>query len=104
MESVTAIFHNGRVELAQPVDWPDGTQVEVKRIAQPQPRVDWLSLPPLDVGEFRELTSEDDLLGEMLDDSGQSAIEQVAMQNGPRQVSFEEFEAGLDELDTCSAG
>jgi hypothetical protein len=32
MGSVTAVFHNGRVEFAQPVDWPDGTQVEVTPI------------------------------------------------------------------------
>lgn len=32
-------------------------------------RVNWLSLSPLDVGEFRELTAEDDLLGQMLGDS-----------------------------------
>ena len=69
MGSITAVFHNGRIELAQPVDWPDGTQVEVTPINNVTARTDWLSLPPLDVGEFRELTSEDDLLGEMLDDS-----------------------------------
>ncbi len=69
MGTVTAVYRNGRIELAQPVDWPDGTQVEVTPINKPTPRVDWLSLPPLNVGEFRELTSEDDLLGEMLDDS-----------------------------------
>ncbi len=68
MQSVTATFHNGRLELAEPVDWPDGTQVEVTPLSNFK-RVDWLSLPPLDVGEFRELTAEDDLLGEMLDDS-----------------------------------
>jgi hypothetical protein len=32
MQSVTATFHNGRLELTQPVDWPDGTQVEVTPI------------------------------------------------------------------------
>ena len=30
MQSVTATFRKGRVELAAPVDWPDGTQVEVR--------------------------------------------------------------------------
>ncbi len=69
MGSVTAVFHNGRIELAQPVDWPDGTQVEVTPINNPQPQTDWPWLPPLDVGEFREFTADDDLLGEMLDDS-----------------------------------
>jgi hypothetical protein len=29
MHGVTATFRNGRVELAKPVDWPDGTQLEV---------------------------------------------------------------------------
>ncbi len=29
MQSVTATFRNGRVELTESVDWPDGTQVEV---------------------------------------------------------------------------
>ena len=69
MGTVTAVFHNGRIELAQPVDWPDGTQVEVTPIDNPCPQAVWPFLPPLDVGKFRELTSEDDLLGEMLDDS-----------------------------------
>lgn len=32
MQSVTATFHNGRLKLTQPVDWPDGTQVEVTPI------------------------------------------------------------------------
>ena len=68
MSSVTATFRNGRVELAGPVDWPDGTPVEVKPLGNPVPRVSWLSLPPLDVGEFRGPSTEDDLLGEMLDD------------------------------------
>jgi len=30
MQSVTATFRNGRVELAAPVDWPNGTKVEVR--------------------------------------------------------------------------
>lgn len=29
MKSVPATFRNGRVELAESVDWPDGTAVEV---------------------------------------------------------------------------
>jgi hypothetical protein len=29
MQSVPAMFRNGRVELAESVDWLDGTQVEV---------------------------------------------------------------------------
>ena len=69
MGSVAAVFHNGRIELAEPVDRPEGTRVEVTPIASPAARVDWLSLPPLDVGEFREFTEDDDLLGEMLDDT-----------------------------------
>jgi len=69
MGSVTATFRNGRIELAEPVDWPDGTQVEVTPVGSPQWRTNWLLLPPLDVGGFRELSAEDDLLGEMLDDS-----------------------------------
>ena len=36
MESITAVFHNGRIELAQPVDWPDGTRVEVTPITNSQ--------------------------------------------------------------------
>ncbi|MGO8751629.1 MAG: hypothetical protein ACLQNE_37285 [Thermoguttaceae bacterium] len=68
MGSVVATFRNGRVELAVPVDWPDGTRVEVTPIESRQQPVDWLSLAPLDVGTFREPTAEDDLLGEMLDD------------------------------------
>ncbi|MBC8874725.1 MAG: hypothetical protein H8E44_35255 [Planctomycetes bacterium] len=69
MHSATATFRNGRLELTAAVDWPDGTQVEVTPLTSPQQRQSWLSLPPLDVGQFRELTSDDDLLGEMLDDS-----------------------------------
>ena len=69
MGTITAVFRNGQIELVEPVDWPDGTRVEVTPINNTTARTDWLSLPPLDVGEFRELTSEDDLLGEMLDDS-----------------------------------
>ncbi len=69
MGSVTATFHNGRIDLAEPVDWPEGTLVTVTPLDSAQDRVDWLSLPPLDVGEFREPGPEDDLLGEMLSDS-----------------------------------
>ncbi len=32
MDSVTATFRDGRLELTQPVDWPNGTQVEVTPI------------------------------------------------------------------------
>jgi len=70
MEGVTAVFRNGQIELVGPVNWPDGTRVEVTPIDKPQPRMALHLLPPLDTGEFRELTAEDDLLGEMLDDSG----------------------------------
>jgi len=69
MGSVTAIVRNGRLELAEPLGWPDGTHVKVTPLGSEHERVNWLSLPPLDVGEFRELTAEDDLLAEMLDDS-----------------------------------
>jgi len=69
METVTATFRNGRVELSRPVDWPEGTQVQVMPLGVLQERVSWLSLPPLNVGQFRELSAEDDLLAEMLDDS-----------------------------------
>jgi hypothetical protein len=69
MKTITAEYRNGRIELVEPVDWPDGTQVRVTPIESAQPRTDWPSLPPLDVGKFREFTAEDDLLGEMLDDS-----------------------------------
>ena len=69
MESMTATFRNGRLELAEPVNWPDGTRVQVTPMAGVHERVNWLSLPPLDVGEFRELSAEDDLLAELLDDS-----------------------------------
>ena len=69
MGSIAAVFRNGQVELAEPVDWPDGTRVDVTPIDTSQPRVPLHSLPPLDVGEFRELSADDDLRGEMLDDS-----------------------------------
>jgi hypothetical protein len=35
MHNVTATFRNGRVELMEPVDWPDGTCVEVRPVAVP---------------------------------------------------------------------
>jgi hypothetical protein len=38
MGSVTAVFNNGRIELAHPVDWPNGTQVEVTPIPTQTPR------------------------------------------------------------------
>ena len=70
MNTATATFRNGRLELTSQVNWPDGTQVEVRPVAScPPQRQSWLSLPPLDVGQFREPTSDDDLLAEMLDDS-----------------------------------
>ena len=70
MKTATATFQNGRLQLTSHVDWPDGTQVEVRPITSGSPRPQsWLSLPPLDVGQFRQPTSEDDLLAEMLDDS-----------------------------------
>ncbi|HUG70892.1 MAG TPA: antitoxin family protein [Pirellulaceae bacterium] len=69
MNVATAIYRNGRLELTSPVDWPEGTPVEVKPVRSRRQRPSWLSLPPLDVGCFQELTGDDDLLGEMLDDS-----------------------------------
>ena len=69
MKTTTATFHNGRLELAEAVNWPEGTRVQVTPVADTPQRVDWLSLPPLDGGEFRELSTEVDLLAEMLDDS-----------------------------------
>jgi hypothetical protein len=70
MRGVTAVFRNGQIELAEPVNWPDGTRVEVTPVDMPQPRMALHLLPPLDTGEFRDLTAEDDLLREMLDDPG----------------------------------
>jgi hypothetical protein len=68
MESMTATFRNGRLELAESVDWPEGTLVQVTPLGKTCRRVDWLSLSPLEVGEFCVPNSEDDLLAEMLDD------------------------------------
>ena len=69
MENATATFRDGRLELSGSVDWPDGTLVSVTPLPTSVQRVDWLSLPPFDVGEYHELSGEKDLLGEMLDDS-----------------------------------
>jgi hypothetical protein len=69
MKTMTATLRNGRIELAEPVNWPEGTRVQVTPFADTRQRVDWLSLPPLDVGEFHELSVQDDVLAEMLDDS-----------------------------------
>jgi hypothetical protein len=49
MRNVTATFRNGQVELAEPVDWPEGTRVEVCPLAAPAqpptrvkpPMTDW---------------------------------------------------------------
>ena len=38
MGTVTAVFRNGRIELSQSVDWPDGTRVEVTPINKPTSR------------------------------------------------------------------
>ncbi len=69
MNVATAIYRNGRLELTAPVDWPEGTAVEVKPVHLPRQRASWISLPPLDVGRFQEVKRDDDLLGEMLHDS-----------------------------------
>lgn len=70
MKTVHAIYRNGKLELTEPVDWPEETRVEVSPVLMKRGEgPSWIDLPPLDVGEFRELTSDDDLLGEMLDDS-----------------------------------
>ena len=37
MQKVTATFQNGRVELAEPVDWPEGIRVEVRPLGPPDP-------------------------------------------------------------------
>ncbi|QDU58085.1 hypothetical protein Pan181_43110 [Aeoliella mucimassa] len=36
-ESITATYQAGRIELSAAVDWPDGTQVEVRPVAQSSP-------------------------------------------------------------------
>ena len=70
MKMATATFQNGRLELNSRVDWPDGTLVEIRPLdSSPQQMQSWLTLPPLDVGKFEEPASDNDLLGEMLDDS-----------------------------------
>ncbi len=30
MQNATATFRNGRLELNEPVDWPEGTRVEIR--------------------------------------------------------------------------
>lgn len=43
MQCATATFRNGRVELTESVDWPDGTQVEGTPLGSPdRPRHDGL--------------------------------------------------------------
>jgi hypothetical protein len=46
MQRVTATVRDGRVELTEPVDWPDGTSVAVMRLNDPnetdcRPMADW---------------------------------------------------------------
>ena len=38
MNSVTATFRNGRVELGEDVNWPDGTQLEVVPVERTSPK------------------------------------------------------------------
>jgi hypothetical protein len=38
MRNVAATFQNGRVELAEPVDWPEGTRVEIRPLVAPDHR------------------------------------------------------------------
>jgi hypothetical protein len=59
MQSITAVFHHGRIEIAQPVDWPDGTQVQVTPIDHPAPRTDGVSLEEFEAG-LDELASASD--------------------------------------------
>ena len=68
MSTIKAIVRNGRIEVADPIDLPDGTELTIA-VPGSSVRADWFSLPPLDVGNFRELAPGDDLLAEMLDDS-----------------------------------
>lgn len=68
-QRVRAKYCQGRVELSGPVTWPEGTPLEVTPLLSGSPRGSWLALAPLDVGQFREPTPDDDLLTEMLDDS-----------------------------------
>ncbi len=68
MNVVTAVYQDGHLKLTSAVDWPNGTPVEVRPIELATERGSWFALSPLDVGTFCELTSDDDLLGEMLDD------------------------------------
>jgi hypothetical protein len=43
MQRATAIIRHGRVELIEPVDWPDGTPVQVLLLQSAQNPVSWLS-------------------------------------------------------------
>ena len=45
MQRVAATFRNGRVELAESVNWPDGTQVEVIPLGAPNQRRDEVKPP-----------------------------------------------------------
>jgi hypothetical protein len=46
MQNVTATFRNGRVELAEPLDWPEGILVEVRPLDAPK-LVRARALPPM---------------------------------------------------------
>ncbi len=49
MRNAIATFQNGRVELGEPVDWPEGTRVEVRPVVAPagersspqSPMIEW---------------------------------------------------------------
>ena len=81
MKSITAVIHNGRIELAQPVEWPDGTRVEVRPINNPSEPTDWLSLPPIGMSEFRDPVS-DEL------ETDQSNLRRIRSRTGRTCVGF----------------
>lgn len=58
MHIATATFQNGRLELSEPVDWPDGTLVEVIPLGKLLPRDANLPLKQWPDGFFDRLREE----------------------------------------------
>jgi hypothetical protein len=60
MQTVTATIRNGLVELEEPVDWPEGTRVEVHPVATPDSDYSRI-MPPMTewpAGFFHQLRQE----------------------------------------------
>ncbi len=92
MTTITAIVHNGRLELVQPIDLPDGTEVEVLLPAQTAP-----DDGPMTADEIkRTLAAMDKIEPLEFSDEEQAALEA----NRKARIEWEKshFDAHADKL------